>query len=56
MFLDGFQAKCHDRVERDFKGFPGLWRGKEGLGKTPVFQTVSGESVAACSVHKKVES
>lgn len=41
-------------VEGDFRGFPGLWRGKEGLGKTPAFQTVSRESVGAYSKHGKV--
>lgn len=55
MFLDGFQANVMTEL-RELLKFPGLWRGKKGLGKTPVLQTVSGEYVAACSVHKKVES
>ena len=53
MFPEGFQAECHDRVEGAFKSFPGLWRGKQGLQKTPVFQTVPGESIAAYSMHRE---
>lgn len=56
MFPEGFQAECHDRVEGAFKGFPSLWRGKQGLRKTPVFQTVPGESTAAYSMHRELQS